>query len=202
MIVNKFLFLVAFIVLTAAALFVSCKEKLPLNINLANRKYTFYNQDSVEVNFPEVTFGNVTVVGFIYVNCPDICPMTTHNMNLTEQRLKSEQVGDVKFVSITFDPGRDYPSVLKKYGQIRELDFNTWTFLWGDKNNTKALLNRLNVVAIRTDSSISDDGELTYNMMHTDRISLLDKDGKLKKNYRGSKVNLDELYNDIKYLRD
>jgi len=202
MIVNKYFFLIIFILLPAITLLFSCKEKLPLNINLANRSYTFYNQDSIKVNFPAVTSGNVIVVGFIYANCPDICPMTTHNMNLIEQRLKTEQVGDVKFVSITFDPDRDYPSVLKKYGQIRDLDFNTWTFLWGDKNNTKALLNRLDVMAIPTDSSISDEGELTYNMMHTDRISLIDKYGKLKKNYRGSKVNLDELYNDIKYLRD
>jgi protein SCO1/2 len=77
-----------------------------------------------------------------------------------------------------------------------------WTFLWGDKNITKSLLNRLDVIVIPTDSSISDDGELTYSFMHTDRISLLDKDGKLKKNYKGSKVDLDELYNDIKYLKD
>ena len=86
---NNFLILITFILLPAVTLFVSCEEKLPLNINLANRSYTFYNQDSVKVNFPEVTVGNVTVVGFIYANCPDICPMTTHNMNLTEQRLKS-----------------------------------------------------------------------------------------------------------------
>jgi protein SCO1/2 len=199
---KRYLFLTLFVLLAAAALFVSCEDKLPLNINLANRSYSFFNQDSVEVNFPELTTGHVTVVGFIYAHCPDICPMTTHNMNLTEQRLRNEQVSDVRFVSLTFDPDRDYPSLLKKYGEIRGLDFNTWTFLWGDKGITKSLLNRLDVVAIPTASSLSDEGEINYSMMHTDRISLLDKDGKLKKNYRGSKINLDELYNDIKYLRD
>ena len=193
---------ILFVLLAIAIIFYGCKDKLPLNINLANRSYTFYNQDSVKVNFPKITTGHVTVLGFIYANCPDICPMTTHNMNLTEQRLRDEQINNVKFVSITFDPDRDFPSVLKKYGEIRGLDFKTWTFLWGDKSITKSLLNRLDVVAIPTDSSLSDYGELTYSMMHTDRISLLDKDGKLKKNYRGSKVDLDELYNDIKYLRD
>ena len=199
---KRHLFLPLFVLLAAAALFVSCEDKLPLNINLSNRSYKFFNQDSVEVNFPELTTGHVTVVGFIYAHCPDICPMTTHNMNLTEQRLSKEQVNDVRFVSLTFDPDRDYPSLLQKYGEIRGLDFNTWTFLWGDKGITKSLLNRLDVLAIPTDSSLSDDGELTYSMMHTDRISLIDKDGKLKKNYRGSKVNLDELYNDIKHLRE
>jgi protein SCO1/2 len=199
---KSLLTIILFVFLLSAALFIGCKDKLPLNINLANRTYGFFNQDSVKVEFPKITAGHVAVVGFIYAHCPDICPMTTHNMSLTEQRLKDEQITDVKFVSITFDPDRDYPSVLKKYSEIRGLDFNTWTFLWGDKKITKSLLDRLDVVAIPTDSTVSDDGELTYSFMHTDRISLLDKDGKLKKNYRGSKVNLDELFNDIKYLID
>ena len=37
-------------------------------------------------------------------------------------------------------------------------------------------------------------------MMHTDRISLIDKEGRLRKNYMGSKINIEELIKDIKYL--
>ncbi|UCH65631.1 MAG: SCO family protein, partial [Ignavibacterium sp.] len=141
------------VILLSTTLFIGCEDKLPLNINLANRTYIFFNQDSMQVKFPEVTKGQVTVVGFIYANCPDICPMTTHNMSLTEQRLREENINDVKFVSITFDPNRDYPSVLKKYGEIRGFDFNTWTFLWNEKEKTKPLLERLDVIAIPTDST-------------------------------------------------
>ena len=179
---------------------IGCESKFPLNKDLTRKNYTFFNQDSVEVIFPDIIKDKVTVIGFIYTNCPDICPMTTHNMYLTQQKLKKSAIDDVLFVTVTFDPDRDFPSVLKKFGEIRDIDFNNWVFLWGDKKNTKSLLRRFDITALKTDSTYFDDGELTYSVMHTDRISLIDNESRLKKNYRGSKVNLEELYNDIKNL--
>ena len=179
-----------------------CQSKFPLDKDLTRKTYTFFNQDSVKVMFPAIIKDKIAVVGFIYTHCPDICPMTTHNMYLTQQKLKKNSIDNVLFVTVTFDPNRDYPSVLKKFGEIRDIDFDNWVFLWGDKNNTGSLLKRFNVVAINADTTYFDDGELNYSVMHTDRISLIDNKGKLKKNYRGSKVNLDELYNDIIKLGD
>jgi len=179
---------------------IGCESKFPLNKDLTRKNYTFFNQDSVEVIFPDIIKDRVTVIGFIYTNCPDICPMTTHNMYLTQQKLKKNAIDNVIFVTVTFDPDRDFPSVLKKFGEIRDIDFNNWVFLWGDKKNTGSLLRRFDITALKTDSTYFDDGELTYSVMHTDRISLIDNESRLKKNYRGSKVNLEELYNDIKYL--
>jgi protein SCO1/2 len=174
-----------------------CESKFPLDKDLTKKNYTFFNQDSVEVIFPGIIKNKVTVVGFIYANCPDICPMTTHNMYLTQQRLKKNAIDNVLFVSVTFDPDRDFPSVLKKFGEIRDIDFTNWVFLWGDNRNTELLLKRFDITALKTDSTYFDDGELSYSVMHTDRISLIDNESRLKKNYRGSKVNLEELYNDI-----
>ncbi|MGB5848986.1 MAG: SCO family protein [Ignavibacteriaceae bacterium] len=176
---------------------IGCQSKFPLDKDLTRKNYTFFNQDSVEVIFPGIIKDKVTVIGFIYANCPDICPMTTHNMYLTQQRLNKNEIDNVLFVSVTFDPDRDLPSVLKKFGEIRDIDFNNWVFLWGDKKNTGSLLKRFDITALNTDSTYFDDGELTYSVMHTDRISLIDNESRLKKNYRGSKVNLEELYNDI-----
>lgn len=184
-----------------AILFLSCKQEFPLNKDLTKKSYTLLNQDSVEVKFPEIIAGNITVMGFIFTNCPDICPMTTHNMYLTEMRLKETGINDVKFVALSFDPERDKPSVLKKFAEFRGLDFNDWIMLTGDKIIITDLLRRFDVRAIPTDSIYSDDGELSYSIMHTDRISLIDNKGFLKKNYTGSKLNIDELFNDIKILR-
>lgn len=128
--------------------------------------------------------------------------MTTHNMQLTEDRLKKEGIKNVKFISVTFDPNRDFPSVLKKYAEIRNIDFKDWTLLWGDKKNTNSFMDRFDITFFPTNTTYSPDGEMSYSMMHTDRISLIDSKGILRKNYRGSRVNLDEFFNDIKYLGD
>jgi len=192
-----------FLISTITILILSgCQSKFPLDKDLTRKSYTFFNQDSVKVMFPAIIKDKVTVVGFIYTHCPDICPMTTHNMYLTQQKLKKNSIDDVLFLTVTFDPDRDYPSALKKFGEIRDIDFNNWVFLWGNKNNTGSLLKRFNIVAINADTTYFDDGELNYSVMHTDRISLVDNKGRLKKNYRGSKVNLEELYNDIIKLGD
>ena len=196
---NKLLLL--FFISISILFYTSCKEKLPLNKDLTKKSYLLLNQDSVEVKFPEIISGNITVIGFIFTNCPDICPMTTHNMYLTEKKLREQKIGNVKFVALSFDPERDKPSVLKKFAEFRGIDFNNWILLTGEKIIITDLLRRFDVRAIPADSIYSDDGELSYSIMHTDRISLIDNKGFLKKNYTGSKLNIDELFNDIKNLR-
>lgn len=191
------------IFLFALVLFsISCKDNLPLDKDLTKKSYTLINQDSDKVIFPENIVGHITVMGFIYTHCPDICPMTMHNMYLTEKQLKENGIDYVKFVALSFDPERDTPEVLKKFAEIRDLNFNTWTLFTGEKNTIIELTKRFDVKAIKTDEMIDNDGQPEYSMMHTDRISLIDKYGKLRKNYKGSTLNIEEIVNDIKTLED
>ncbi len=192
--------IVVFTIVLVSLLIFSCKDKLPLNKDLTKRSYNFLNQDSIAVEFPEIINGKITVMGFIYTHCPDICPMTTHNIVLTEERLIEEGTDDVFFVALSFDPERDTPKVLRKFAEIRDIKFDNWIFLTGDEATIEDLLRRFDVKAIPTDSVFYDDGTFSYSMMHTDRISLIDKNGILKKNYKGSTINIKELITDIKYL--
>jgi protein SCO1 len=180
----------------------SCKDNLPLDKDLAKKSYDLINQKGDEVIFPENIIGHITVMGFIYTHCPDICPMTTHNMYLTQKKLNDAGIENVKFVALSFDPERDTPDVLTKFAEIRELDFNSWTLLTGSKPVINDLMKRFDVKAIKTDETVDDEGNPEYSMMHTDRISLIDKNGRLRKNYKGSTLNIEELVNDIKTLED
>jgi protein SCO1 len=181
-------------------LLTGCYDHFPLDQDISRTQNTFFNQDSIEVEFPELTKGKITLMTMVFTHCPDICPMTTHNMHLVEQKLPDEIKDDVKLVVISFDPNRDSPSVLKKYAELREYDLNRWSLLSGDDQNTKEVMLKFDVKAIFTDSTYSEDGELSYNIMHTDRMSLIDQSGRLRNNYKGSVANLDEVVEDIKYL--
>ena len=194
---------ILFVLLSVIFLFsVSCKDDLPLDKDLTKKSYDLINQNGEEVIFPEDILGNITVMGFIYTHCPDICPMTTHNMYLTQKKLKESGIENVKFVALSFDPERDTPEVLTKFAEIRELDFNSWTLLTGSKPVITDLMRRFDVKAIKTDETVDDEGNPEYSMMHTDRISLIDSKGQLRKNYKGSTLNIEELVNDIKTLED
>ncbi len=196
---NKLFSIILFIIILLS---ISCKDKLPLDKDLTKKSYNLINQEGKDVKFPEIIKGQITVMGFIFTHCPDICPMTTHNMYLTEKQLKKDGIENVKFVALSFDPDRDTPEVLKKFAEVRELDFKSWTLLTGEKTTVNELLKRFDVKAIKTDETTDAEGNYEYSMMHTDRISLIDENGRLRKNYKGSTINIEELVNDIKTLKD
>lgn len=181
---------------------ISCKDELPLDKDLTKKSYKLTNQEGQDAVFPEIIKGQITVMGFIYTHCPDICPMTTHNMYLTERELKEIGIDEVKFVALSFDPDRDSPEALKKFAEVRELDFKSWILLTGEKKIVNDIMKRFDVKAIKTDERTDEEGIPEYSMMHTDRISLIDKNGILRKNYKGSTINIEELVNDIKTLKD
>jgi protein SCO1/2 len=182
-------------------LFLSCKEKLPVIDSFKNSDFQLVNQNGASKSFPDVVRGKTTVVGFIFTNCPDICPLTTNNMRLIQEQLKKEQINElVEFVSISFDTQNDNPEVLKKFAEIRNLDLTNWNFYTGNKETIDSLLLLARVIAVPTDSTIYSDGKKTYYFTHTDRIQLVDAEGQIRKNYSGSKINIEEIVIDIKTI--
>lgn len=193
------IFLVATVFINLILL-IGCYEHFPLKQDVSRTQNEFLNQDSVKVKFPELTKGKITLMAMVYTHCPDICPMTTHNMQLVESKLSKEELNKVRFVVITFDPNRDTPEVLKKFGEIRDINFSRWNFLTGTEQNTKEVMLKFDIKAVPADSSYDAEGNLSYYIIHTDRISLIDQNGLLRKNYVGSVADINEIVNDIKYL--
>lgn len=193
----KYFLLVIILILTIVT---GCYEHFPLKQDISRTQNRFLNQDSVEVQFPALIKNKITLLAMVYTHCPDICPMTTHNMQLIESKLSKDELENVRFVVITFDPNRDTPHVLKKFAEIRDIDFSRWSLLSGDEQNTKEAMLKFDIKAVPADSSYDAEGNLSYYIVHTDRLSLIDQNGLLRKNYVGSIVDVNEVVNDIKYL--
>ncbi len=181
---------------------IGCVRDFPLDDDWSNTSYKLLNQDSTVVFFPQLIKDKISVVGFIYTNCPDICPLTTNNMRLIKEKLNNENIADIQFVTISFDPEFDTPSVLKKYAETRNLDLNNWTFLTGEKKEIKRLLKTAGVVAAPNDSTVFEDKSKIYYYLHTDRISLFDSKTHLRKNYYGSSIDIEEIIEDIKRMKE
>ena len=188
------------VLLILLIIFSGCGNNFDLKKNVTGRQVKLINQDSVEVDYPSIIKDKVAVIGFIYTNCPDICPMTTHNMQLAEEKLDKDQLNKVKFLLITFDPDRDTPSILTKFAAVREMDMDNWELVTGSNKNINTILDQFNVKAIHDDTTYNDKGLPNYFIIHTDRISLVDESGNLRKNYHGSTASPDELAEDIKSL--
>jgi len=189
------------IALFGILLFYGCESKLPLDNYIGYENYELLNQDSSVVVFPQDYEGKILLIGFIFTNCPDICPMTTHNLHLIQQELKKENINKVQIAALTFDPERDTPGILKEYARIRKYDLSNWDFLTGNKKEIDTLKYLFSIVAISGDTTYTESGEPIYFYTHTDRITLINKESKIRKEYKGSEINIDEIIADVKYLR-
>ncbi|RJQ59032.1 MAG: SCO family protein [Stygiobacter sp.] len=179
----------------------ACAEKFEVIDDLSKDNFSLIDQTSTPRNFPSITKGKLTVVSYIFTNCPDICPLTTNNMRMIQEKVKETKLNNVEFVSISFDPTQDKPETLRKFAEVRNLDLSNWTFLTGDKPIIDSLMNRIGILAVVSDSTVFKDGRKIYYYTHTDRIQLMDEEGKIRKNYKGSNINVEEIVRDIKSLQ-
>src|SRR6185369_1936133 len=106
---------------------------------------TLVTQDGKKLRFfDDVIKGKVVALNFIYTNCPDMCALETARLREV-QRILGERVGrDVFFYSITIDPERDTPEVLKRYAEKFQVGPG-WLFLTGKNADITQLRRKLGV---------------------------------------------------------
>jgi len=72
-------------------------------------------QDGVPVSLAqELNDGRPVVLNFVYTSCTTICPMSSQEFSLLQQRLGKDR-DRVHLVSISIDPEQDTPSRLRTY---------------------------------------------------------------------------------------
>ena len=186
--------------LIAILFFTGCTNKFDRNDPLGKKSFPLLSQDSTLINFPQDFKGKPFLLGFIFTNCPDVCPLTSHNFQLVQEQAKNEGIKGVNFVLISFDSDRDKPGVLKEYASLRNIDESNFKLLTGDKDTIKSLMKKMQVVAVPGDTSKTPDGDLIYFFIHSDRAFLIDKDNRIRSEYRGSKLDISQAVKDIRSL--
>lgn len=100
--------------------------------------FEFIDQDNQIVS--NSNFENkVYVVEFFFTSCPTICPRMNENM----VKIQNEFYGNPAFgiASISIDPERDTPEVLKAYATEKGATLKNWHFLTGDKADVYSFSN-------------------------------------------------------------
>lgn len=167
-------------------------------VDLGNKSFTLLNSDSTEVQFPDDYKGKTTVISFIYTHCPDVCPAITANMKNIQAEL--EDTTDIRFVELTFDPERDTPSALAKYKKLYDLN-EQFSLLTGSSSEVDSLLNRLNIVAEKTQIDSLQKDSSDYFMNHSNTIYLMDKQGRIRTEYPANVVPPEHVSEDLQKIR-
>ncbi|HYH09282.1 MAG TPA: SCO family protein [Thermoanaerobaculia bacterium] len=118
--------------------------------------------------------GNVTVYDFIFTSCTGICPIMTNNMRALTPKIDKD--APVRFVSISVDPARDTPAVLRAYAQKHRND-PRWTFLTGER---QAILD-LSVKGFKL--AAGDPMPGGEPLLHSSRFAVADKQGVIRGYY-------------------
>jgi cytochrome oxidase Cu insertion factor (SCO1/SenC/PrrC family) len=92
--------------------------------------------------FDDLIKGKVVVINFLYTSCPDVCPLETARLREVQELLGDRVGRDVFMYSISIDPERDTPEVLKRYAERFEVGPG-WLFLTGNKDDITQLRRKL-----------------------------------------------------------
>ena len=101
------------------------------------------DQDGKTVHFyDDLLKGKSVVLDLIYTHCLDSCPLETARL-VQVQKMLGDRVGkDIFFYSISIDPKRDTPKVLKQYAQNYHVGPG-WTFYTGKPEDIILLAKKL-----------------------------------------------------------
>lgn len=132
--------------------------------------------------------GKVVAVAFIYTTCPDTCPLLTAKMAQVRDELGASFGTSVAFVSITVDPERDTPGVLRRYAEEHGVDAAGWLFLTGTEAAIRALAQGYGAAVVDGPEGAVD---------HTLLMTLVDKRGLMRVQYLGSRFDPEELRRDL-----
>lgn len=146
------------------------------------------------------THGSITLLGFIYTTCsdPDGCPLAYRVFDALKEAIatRHEMQGKVRFVTLSFDPARDTPEVMKSYAGSRAVDKGNglrWYFL-----TTRSARELMPLV-----EGFGQDVRTTRNgreLSHVLKVFLIDPGGDVREIYSSNFLHPQVVLNDIETL--
>jgi protein SCO1 len=135
--------------------------------------------------------GKVVALTFILTTCSSACPVLTAAMAGIRQRLGIDFGRKVHFVSATVDPLTDTPDQLRRYAARFGIEGAGWSFVTGDAARIDAVVAAYGAFVTRRDAGETDHAFLT---------SIIDRRGRLRVQYLGTRFNPDEMLADLRSL--
>jgi protein SCO1/2 len=159
---------------------------------------TIPDGDFVDQNGRKVSMksfrGSTVVLTFIYTRgpLPNFCPMMDRHFETIQDHMKTDPaLKKVHLVTVSFDPVRDTPAVLRAHAKELMADLTTWTFLTGKVEAVDEFVGRFGVFVVRNPN---DERDITHNL----RTAVIGPDGVVKKIYTGNEWTPEDILMDLK----
>lgn len=153
--------------------------------------FRLVERDGGEITHQDLR-GKVWVADFFYTTCPGPCPMMTSRLSDLQKATSALQ--DVRLVSISTDPVKDTPEMLRAYADKFKAG-KSWLFLTGDKQAIFEMANKGFKLALVEDPTASEP------ITHSTKLILVDQAGMIRGFYEGvGEDNTQRIVADIERL--
>ena len=160
--------------------------------------FVFTSQSRKRISIKQYR-GKVLLVTFIYTRCPfpDFCPRMSGNFaEIYNQMATNPSLAKTHLLSISFDPERDTPKVLRDYGfsvaRTHEASlFSRWEFAAPSATDLPKIADFF-ALTVKPEG-----GLITHNLS----TAVISPDGKIAKWYHGSEWQVSDLIKDVSDAR-
>lgn len=153
-------------------------------------EYHFTNELGQAVSFGEFK-GQALAITFIFTSCPYpvFCPRMSQNFVAAQKKMASmpNAPSNWRLLTISFDPEKDTPEVLKAYAERYEYDPKHWSFLTGDLTEITAVAEQCGLMFWR------EGGTINHNL----RTAIVDAKGRVQKIITGNEWKSDEIVEEL-----
>lgn len=112
--------------------------------------------------------GKPVLVTMFYASCPHVCPMLMSTIMQTEARLSTEELAELRVLTISIDPERDTPDKLLETLERHSADSSRWSLVRPEPGDVRTIAGVFGIKYKQLP-----DGEFN----HTTKIILLDREG-------------------------
>src|SRR5690606_19329801 len=105
----------------------------PVRVGDTVPDFTLVDQSGAAVSLSQLR-GKVVAVNFIYTSCAltQFCFRVANHFGTVYRRFQDRMGDDLILLTVTFDPARDTPEVLREYASQWQANPQAWRFLTGD----------------------------------------------------------------------
>lgn len=153
--------------------------------------FTLTDQDGRRLTLSSLQ-GKIVLLDFIFTHCPGPCPLLSLKFAQLQKQLAERFEKEVMLLSVTIDPKRDTPEVLRDYAKRYDANLAGWKFLTG---STGEIITT--TAAFGADYKAGAEGIIDHRLL----TCLIDRNGMVVKEFVGTNHTVEELLAAIEQLR-
>lgn len=147
----------------------------------------------------EIFGDKLVLLSFVFTRCADVCPMATGVLHRVHGEIAKapELASRLRLVTFSFDPERDTPETMARYGKIAG-DDGDWVFL--TTRSRQSLMPTLEAYDQHVTRDYDATGKSTGDFSHILRIYLIDGKKRIRNIYSASYLYPELVLADVRTL--